>query len=140
MTNTSTNTGTEWSLNDALQFIRAMQPFAWRCGYHLSLGGSVLNTGRSSNDVDLIASPLGKGTPDAEALRRSFYFVGVQLEEHRQMYDDPIWRGTYAGKMVELHIHKDPIHRKLSRGIKSLFGMGEEMPEYDEKYADRITK
>lgn len=130
----------KWVLEDAVLFIRAMQPFAWRCGYHLSLSGGVLNTGRSVNDLDILATPLGKGPAEDEfALRRSFTLLDVHLEKHEQLYEDPVWRGRYCGKMIELHITQRPMATRLMHWVKTRLGWKqEEMPPFEQMYADRL--
>lgn len=47
-----------WTLSDALDVIRPLQFKALQYGYHLALGGGVLNKGESANDLDLIVMPL----------------------------------------------------------------------------------
>ena len=47
-----------WSLNEALNFIRELQPRALTAGYCLSLGGGVLNHGFSRRNLDIFACPL----------------------------------------------------------------------------------
>lgn len=42
-----------WTLDDGLRLVRALQPDTQKYGYHLCLGGSVLNEGKSRNDIDL---------------------------------------------------------------------------------------
>jgi hypothetical protein len=42
-----------WELEEALELIRALQEKAWSFGYHLCLGGGVLQKGRSEKDLDL---------------------------------------------------------------------------------------
>lgn len=46
-----------WDMDQSLKVIRALQPLAMTCGYALSLGGSVLNHGKSENDLDIVALP-----------------------------------------------------------------------------------
>ncbi len=46
-------TSPTWTLEEALILVRALQPTAWQYGYHLCLGGGVLNKGVSSKDLDL---------------------------------------------------------------------------------------
>lgn len=53
-----------WSLEDGLKLVRAIQPGTRQFGYHLTLGGSVLNTGKSDKDLDLYFLPLSNGTPE----------------------------------------------------------------------------
>jgi len=55
-----------WTLDDALQVIRAMQSTISEFGFHVGLGGGVLNRGQSTNDLDLYFFPL-KGEDVDEA-------------------------------------------------------------------------
>lgn len=48
----------DWTLEDGLTLVRALQPKTRDFGYHLTLGGSVLNIGRSSKDLDLFFLPM----------------------------------------------------------------------------------
>lgn len=47
-----------WNIEDGLRLVRALQPECRRFGYHLALGGGVLNNGRSYKDIDLYFLPL----------------------------------------------------------------------------------
>lgn len=47
-----------WNLEDGLALIRAIQPNTRKFGYHLALGGGVLNKGESKKDLDLYFLPL----------------------------------------------------------------------------------
>ncbi len=47
-----------WTLDDGLKLVRGLQPNAKRYGYHMTLGGSVLNLGISSKDIDLYFLPF----------------------------------------------------------------------------------
>ncbi len=47
-----------WFLDDALKLIRRLQPEVRPLGYHIALGGGVLNIGRSKKDLDLYFLPL----------------------------------------------------------------------------------
>ena len=51
-----------WTLKDALDLIRGLQPESRKHGYHLCLGGSVLNKGESQKDLDLYFLSLGGNT------------------------------------------------------------------------------
>lgn len=42
-----------WTLNDAILIVQELQPFAHELGYHITLGGGVLNKRESSKDLDL---------------------------------------------------------------------------------------
>lgn len=43
-----------WTHYEAVNIIQELQEFAHSCGYHICLGGGVLNKGVSYNDLDLI--------------------------------------------------------------------------------------
>lgn len=47
-----------WKLKDGLALVRKLQPETRQFGYHLTLGGGVLNTGKSRKDLDLFFLPL----------------------------------------------------------------------------------
>lgn len=49
---------TTWDLEDGLKLVRAIQPEAKKFGYHVALGGSVLNDGLSEKDIDLYFLPF----------------------------------------------------------------------------------
>lgn len=42
-----------WNLAQALRLIRTAQPEIHELGYHITLGGSILNKGSSKDDLDL---------------------------------------------------------------------------------------
>lgn len=46
-----------WELNEAIQLIRDIQPMLRLRGYHLGLGGGVLNKGTSLHDLDIYMFP-----------------------------------------------------------------------------------
>lgn len=48
----------KWYLAQALHIIRQLQPQLKPYGYHVCLGGSVLNKGESEKDLDLYFLPL----------------------------------------------------------------------------------
>ncbi len=52
-----------WTLDGALPLIRSLQPKTRDFGYHLCLGGGVLNKGESNKDLDLVFCPLDNGKP-----------------------------------------------------------------------------
>lgn len=47
-----------WTLNNALVMVRSFQFKALQLGYHLALGGGVLNKGQSDKDLDIMVLPL----------------------------------------------------------------------------------
>lgn len=48
----------KWTMDDALELVRGLQKDTRRYGYHLTLGGGVLNNGESQKDLDLFFLPL----------------------------------------------------------------------------------
>ena len=73
-----------WTFNNALPYISELQPRVKKCGYHLCLGGGVLNKGKSNKDLDLYFLPLDNDdfVVDSHALllRVQSYFGGVKIE------------------------------------------------------------
>lgn len=53
-----------WTLDEALVLIREKQPYAWEKGYHIVVGGSVINHGSSDKDLDLYLIPLANSLPE----------------------------------------------------------------------------
>lgn len=47
-----------WTLEKALEFVRKLQPLTRLYGYHLCVGGGVVNNGNSNKDLDLYLLPL----------------------------------------------------------------------------------
>lgn len=50
-----------WDIDDALRLVRAIQEDTKKFGYHVCLGGSVLNKGLSHKNVDLYFLPMDNG-------------------------------------------------------------------------------
>jgi hypothetical protein len=48
-----------WTLEEGLELVRRLQPASRAFGYHVALGGGVLNNGSSFKDVDVYLIPLG---------------------------------------------------------------------------------
>ena len=62
-----------WTLAEGLDVVRQLQPVTWEFGYHLALGGGVVNRGSSTKDLDLYFLPLDNGdeyNPDYDGLKR----------------------------------------------------------------------
>ena len=76
-----------WTFDDALPLIRAVQPVVKRFGYHVCLGGGVLNKGVSDHDLDLYFLPMNnKGFNTGEVLK---------FLEKTWDYQGPIGEGKY---------------------------------------------
>jgi hypothetical protein len=61
-----------WRIEHALSVVRALQPMTRDFNYHLTLGGGVLNLGRSDKDLDLYFLPLCNDTDHEPALLLGF--------------------------------------------------------------------
>lgn len=58
-----------WTLETALAVVRKLQPLTRLYGYHLCMGGGVLNRGESNKDLDLYLLPLDdQGTVDYDGM------------------------------------------------------------------------
>ena len=76
-----------WTITDALNLIRDLQLNLRKVGYHLALGGGVLNRGGSAHDLDLYLLPIyNKGTRDFAAALNVFTEWGWPL---RKRLDEP---------------------------------------------------
>jgi|SRR5581483_6832362 len=64
-----------WRLEEAVSLVRVLQPLALESGLALSIGGSVLNSGFSWKDLDLVAMP---GAYETEV---SFVSLIAKLQE-----------------------------------------------------------
>lgn len=57
-----------WTIEDALDVIRTMQPKCMDAGYYIAMAGGVLNKGYSDNDLDLVAMPRTKFSEPVDLL------------------------------------------------------------------------
>lgn len=48
-----------WTMQSALELVRALQPMLHEVRHHIALGGGVLNKGKSFKDLDLYVLPMG---------------------------------------------------------------------------------
>ena len=100
-----------WTLDDALTLIRQHQPLALKADCNLGLAGGVLNTGASTNDLDVLCVPrCARRKPDIATIVNAF-FGPYQSPEILSEYDGTddelsgrmIFRGQVApGKRVDL--------------------------------------
>lgn len=88
----------QWTLNEAIDVIRRLQPFAHQYGFSLSLGGGVLNNGSSYKDLDIVALHFhGPDISDEVKLLKLFDRLYYNDDEQR-------WRDgseKYDGKEAE---------------------------------------
>lgn len=101
-----------WKMANALALIRDLQPLVREFGYHLLLGGGVLNKGESKKDLDLYFAPLSgdDGDADYERLFDLLCNVFTYPEPMRNSdYGIPqVWKhmlfSKYEGKRVDIFI------------------------------------
>ena len=105
-----------WTLEEALPLIRNLQPQAHQFGYHLCLGGGVLNTGRSEKDLDLYFLPMSPSDDKAAELKAwldNLWGAGVDLcnmalmrlaEEVPEYPDDPMYQEKLKYDFSDLRI------------------------------------
>lgn len=80
-----------WHLQEALQLIRNIQPNVRKFGYHICLGGSILNKGMSDNDLDLYFIPLEPDSDEPESNRlllTDYLFTIFGAPEINEDYSD----------------------------------------------------
>lgn len=69
-----------WScLMDALVLVRKLQPAFNGCGWHIALGGGLLNKGFSDHDLDLVVYPHNSNATDIDKLRAMLRAIGWSL-------------------------------------------------------------
>jgi hypothetical protein len=101
-----------WTLEEALPLIREWQPIAKSCGFHLALGGGVLNTGKSRKDLDLYFLPLTNSgvEPNHEAMLEMIESMWAKMEPFSDYHnlDDGVYtfqgKTTYNGKRIDVWI------------------------------------
>lgn len=103
-----------WTLDEGLAIIRRIQPETRGYGYHLTLGGGVMNAGQSTKDLDLFFIPLDNRPEEAdhagmkelldeefgegESLRDPHYEdVGLRLFAYK-------WEYNVDGKRIDVFI------------------------------------
>ena len=100
-----------WYLEEALQIIRMLQPSARSCGYHLALAGGVLNTGSSSNDLDIIVLPLGHGLSKESTFIKYLTFTMHHKVNYSHAYprtdNCDVHRFEYDGRYIDFFFYKD---------------------------------
>ncbi len=106
-----------WYLADAQLLVRKLQAIAWPNGWHIALGGGVLNHGYSDKDLDLYALPIYNqpGTADEDHLLCLMHktLEGAEMSRVCSLQDNPHECYQYATRFstrddrdVELFIVK----------------------------------
>lgn len=103
-----------WTLDEALEIIRELQPQLREMGYHCLLGGGVLNTGVSDKDLDLFFIPLNQhdSTPFAivEFLGQQLGSFAVSIRDSPDYQGEAMWhyqemrKIDYCGKRIDIFV------------------------------------
>lgn len=104
-----------WSIEEATNLIRHIQPVLSCVGWCVGLTGSVLGAGRSEKDLGLILYPYSQKKSDIKALHEALigmgFVISVPVEEVHKKWrsvgsDDTknvsIWK--FQGKRVDIFV------------------------------------
>jgi hypothetical protein len=85
--------GPMWTIERGLMIVQTLQPGSRKFGYHLALGGGVLNSGASEHDLDLYFLPLDntESPPDPEGL---MVWLDTLLGDGEDLQSDDYARST----------------------------------------------
>lgn len=79
-----------WNIADALTLVRDRQPLLHGQGWHMAMGGGVLNTGVSAKDLDLYFIPMDSSAP-AEAILptlETWWGPSMEMSKLKDNYPD----------------------------------------------------
>ncbi len=82
-----------WTLDEALKFIRHIQPIARQNNIHLALAGSIVNSGKSDNDLDIIC--MGMHNPN------------IGLTQYNKFFEYLRTLGKFYGKFTDGYLAKN---------------------------------
>lgn len=102
-----------WTFEEALRFVRKLEPTVAVAGFHVAMAGSVLHEGHSFNDLDLVLFPHSTGRVEMYDVRAALDLAGLSpvssratvaaAWERRKSFDTKhveVW--TYEDKRVDL--------------------------------------
>lgn len=96
--NITTEKNSPWTITEALTLIRHIQPILHENGWHVALGGGVLNNGFSNKDLDLYFFPFGsKDGVSTDSLKR---WLGLMWGDAQDM-------STYRNNKDEVFMVKE---------------------------------
>lgn len=102
-----------WTLDQALDLIRDLQPLVRELNYHITLGGGVLNTGESEKDLDLFFIPLNGYQPQSRVVLKMLWDT---IGPSKSLRDNPDYgpdafphaqemqKFDYLGKRIDVFI------------------------------------
>jgi hypothetical protein len=92
-----------WTMADALELIRMLQPHIMEAGYYLALAGGVLNNGSSNNDLDLVAVPRSPSSMlESVAGCLDTYLTWTGVIHHVQ--SAKVMQYTYLGAFIDIAV------------------------------------
>jgi len=77
----------EWNLEEGIGVVRTLQPEIRAFGYHVALGGGVINKGVSAKDLDLYFLPMGgfKDSKSVSSPEKLLEFLTSFWGEHKKI-------------------------------------------------------
>ncbi len=101
-----------WTLQSALEFIAELSPLVREVGYELALAGSVLKSGGSNNDLDIIVFPTTTAHQHVEALELALRFFGLKKRFTREFVQGK-WREGGSTDEKHVEIWYDSLDRRV---------------------------
>lgn len=105
-----------WTLEEGLKYVRAWQQDAEFLGYHIAIGGGVLNNGSSLKDLDLYFLPLTNDkAPDVEGVLELIERTGYKYDpdlapSHKP---NPYTPFRFQGTLFETRSLSDRIGKRI---------------------------
>lgn len=97
-----------WTIAEARALILRLEVALLPVGAHVALAGSVLHTGESKKDLDIIVYPRSSRYFDIERIREVFDNVGLRcIISAAEVRRDWRKRGIKDGKRVEIWAERD---------------------------------
>jgi hypothetical protein len=97
-----------WTLAEAQTLIQALQPKVHALGYHVTLGGGVINRGSSEKDLDLFFIP--KNGEDSAPRTIVVLLMGT-FGIPRSLRDSPDYQANYTYHCKEMLMFHDGTKR-----------------------------
>lgn len=133
----------DWTLDDGLSLVRGLQQEMRKFGYHLALGGGVLNHGRSKKDIDLYFLPMDNSDPDPNATALEAYLTKLwgQPEDLWKDYGEQEDGGEFVFPPL-MHPSVQPTYEQLVAGdtvtFPTTYGVNEEPAKYVSPYKRKL--
>lgn len=92
-----------WSLTEAVNFMKLLDPYLKKVGYHAAIAGSVITKGESDHDLDLVVYPNDTTMQNRIELRDALNASGLKLK-HDLKTVRKSWarKGSHDQKHVEV--------------------------------------